>query len=192
MSEKIDRRIGSNGFLIVAAVIIFILAVAAGSYLLLRMERAPLPPGLTSLPQQRPDDSLMITLFMPADDALSAGPVAVKRQPDTQAQAREALIAALSDVRAAQSPVLKDLKLKELFLDAFGTAYIDLTLIPEGGIRASAADELLALCALVNVLTVNFEEIKQVRFLVDGKEAASLAGHMDLSGALRKRTDLVE
>jgi hypothetical protein len=37
----------------------------------------------------------------------------------------------------------------------------------------------------------NFDEIKQVRFLLNGKEAQTLAGHVDLSRTFTKRMDLV-
>ena len=53
-------------------------------------------------------------------------------------------------------------------------------------------EELLALYAMVNTLSQNFEEIRQVRFLVDGREAQTLAGHIELSRKFTKRMDLVK
>ncbi len=108
-----------------------------------------------------------MTLYYPLEGMLVAGTAPVKRQPDTQAQARETLVAVLQDRRAAQAPVLRDIKLRAFYLDAQGTAYIDLT-PGELSVRASAWDEQLAVYALVNTLMQNFEEIKQVAFLVDG------------------------
>jgi hypothetical protein len=139
----------------------------------------------------RSDEPLTVTLFVSSDGFLSTGSIAVKRQPDTQAQAREVLTTALADLRAAQSPVLRELKLRGLFIDG-GTAYVDLAPLPQTGIRSSALEELLAIYAIVNTLGQNFEEIMQVRFLVDGKEAQTLAGHIDLSRTFTKRNDLVK
>jgi hypothetical protein len=45
---------------------------------------------------------------------------------------------------------------------------------------------------MVNTLSQNFEEIRQVRFLVDGREVQTLAGHIELSRKFTKRMDLVK
>jgi hypothetical protein len=41
-------------------------------------------------------------------------------------------------------------------------------------------------------LVQNVPEVRQVRFLVDGREVQTLAGHIDLSRSFGKRTDLVK
>ncbi len=138
------------------------------------------------------NEPLTITVYYPVNGALLAGTASVKRQPDTQAQARETLAAVLSDQRAAQTAVFRDIKLKAFYLDGQGTAYIDLVRSRQQDISASAGEEFLALFAMVNTVMQNFEEIKQVRFLVDGREAQTLAGHMDLSRTFTKRMDLVK
>lgn len=197
MSEKIDRRIGNNGLWVMMAIVILVVAGAAGFSIWLNMAGRSASPALEQAeppPAQpvRSDEPLTVTLFVSGNGFLSTGSIAVKRQPDTQTQAREALTTALADLRAVQSPVLKELKLRGLFIDSGGTAYVDLAPLPQTGIRSSALEELLAIYAVVNTLGQNFEEIKQVRFLVDGKEAQTLAGHIDLSRTFTKRTDLVK
>jgi hypothetical protein len=138
------------------------------------------------------DEPLSITLYYPRDGALATGATVVKRQPDTQSLAREALAALFTDQRAAQEPVLRDIRLRELYLDGYGTAYIDLTQGARKDVLASAWEEQLAIYALTNTLLQNFEEIKQVMLLLDGREAQTLAGHMDLSRTFTKRMDLVK
>jgi glutamate-1-semialdehyde aminotransferase len=93
-----------------------------------------------------------------------------------------------------QSPVLRELRLRALYLDASWTATVDLAAASpnQNEIRASAEEELLAVYALVNTLTQNFPEVRQVRILMDGREAQTLAGHIDLTRAYVKRTDLVK
>jgi len=88
--------------------------------------------------------------------------------------------------------VLRDIRLRELYLDAFGTAYIDLSPGPQKDVRASAWEEQLAIYAMVNTLLQNFDGIKTVVLLIDGREAQTLAGHMDLSRTFTKRMDLVK
>jgi len=198
MSERIDRRIKDNRSLFWLLVVIFAVVAAAGAFAWLRLS-APNPqqnqtaqaPSSHTQPV-RADEPLIITLYYPADGALATGTAAVKRQPDPQAQAREALIAALADQRVLQAAVFRELKIRELFLDASGTAYVDLSSARQNGATASAWEELLAIYSMVNTLMQNFEEIKQVRFLLEGKEAQTLAGHIDLSRKFDKRMDLVK
>lgn len=197
MSERIDRRIDGNWSLIWLLVAIFAV-VGAGVFVWLRLN-APNPQrnqaaqARSSLTQPvRADEPLAITLYYPADGALATGTASIKRWPDPQVQAREALSAVFADQRVLQAAVFRDLKIRELFLDASGTAYVDLSPVQQNGIKASAWEELLAIYSMVNTLAQNFEEIKQVRFLLDGKEAQTLAGHMDLSRKFEKRMDLMK
>ena len=198
MSERIDRRIKDNRSLFWLLVVIFAVVAAAGAFAWLRLSASsPQQNQTAQAPSShtqpvRADEPLTITLYYPADGALATGTAAVKRQPDPQAQAREALIAALADQRVLQAAVFRGLKIRELFLDASGTAYVDISAAQQNGATASAWEELLAIYSMVNTLMQNFEEIKQVRFLLEGREAQTLAGHIDLSRKFDKRMDLVK
>ncbi len=197
MSERTDRSMQSNRMLF-GLVIILAAIVATGAGLLWwRMDltnTAPVPAEQDrQLAQQlMRDEPLSITLYYPHEGMLATGSTVVKRQPDMQAQARAALAALFEDQRAPLEPVLRDIRLRELYLDGSGTAYIDLALGPQKDVRASAWEEQLAIYALVNTLLQNFEEIKQVMLLLDGREAQTLAGHMDLSRTFTKRMDLAK
>ncbi len=198
MPERIDRRINSGGSLIWLLGAIFAAAAVAGVFVWLRLSapdpqqnQAALAPSLLAHPP-RPDESLAITLYYPENGLLATGTIPIKRQPDPQAQAREALGAVFADKRVLQAAVFADLKIRGVFLDASGTAYVDLSSARQNGAAASAWDELLTIYSLVNTLTKNFDEIKQVRFLFEGKETQTLAGHIDLARKFDKRMDLVK
>jgi hypothetical protein len=183
--------------MLISMVIIIAAIIASGGLLWLWMnstKTAPMPVEQDRQLAQRllRDEPLAITLYYPHEGMLTAVPATVKRQPDTQSLAREALAALFADARAPLEPVLRDIRLRELFLDGSGTAYIDLTTGPRKDVRASAWEEQLAIYALVNTLLQNFQEIKQVVLLLDGGEAQTLAGHMDLSRTFTKRMDLVK
>ena len=47
-----------------------------------------------------------------------------------------------------------------------------------------SAAELATVYGLVNTITVNFPAIKRVQFLLDGKKAETLTGHIDISAPL--------
>lgn len=198
MPERIDRRISQNQLLFRVVVIIFAVAAAAGIYIwsLMRSPGVPqnaLVPAHPALAKPAgTDERLMVTFFFPSDGMLASGSIAVRRQPDSQSQAREILTALFGDQRTAQTAILKDIKLRELYLDATGTAYVDLAPVPQKEIRASAWEELTAIYAIVNTLTQNIDEIKRIRVLLDGREVQTLAGHIDLSRSFGKRVDLVK
>jgi flagellar basal body-associated protein FliL len=200
MSERSDRSIPGRGPLVITIMAIALIVAGGGGYLWFRMAGAPQaePTGQqeeqTSAPATRPDDPFLATLFVPGDGDLGTVVVPVRRRPDVQLQAREAVAALLADDQGRQSSVLKELRLRAFYLDATGTATVDLSAASpnQKEIRASAEDELLAVYAMVNTLTQNFPEVRQVRFLMDGREAQTLAGHIDLSRAYVKRTDMVK
>lgn len=196
MSERTDRSIRDNRLLLGGIILFIAAASGAGAYLWSRMSGPdPQNPaeGRPALMQLiRLNEPLTVTFYYPFDNMLATGTAAVKRQPDTQSQAQEALGALFADQHASAAAALRDVKLKELYVDASGTAYVDLSPVQRKDVRASAAEELLAVYAVVNTLMQNFEEIRQVRLLLDGREAQTLAGHLDLSRAFTKRMDLVK
>ncbi len=178
---------------IVALVLVAVLVSAA--FLWWRMRAAPPAAGAAQQPAaaaSQLNEPLVITLSVPADGLLAAVQAPITRQPDTQSLAREALAALFADPAGSQAPVLKDLRLRGVYLDAAGTGYIDLAPVEQREVRASVWEELIALYAMVNTLSQNFEEIRQVRFLVDGREVQTLAGHIELSRKFTKRMDLVK
>jgi len=197
MSERTDRRLPASPWLIALVMAFTLGAAGVGLYWWLRAAPSDAPPvsgqALQNVSQAlHGEEPLIALLYFPVEGTLAVQKTPVKRQPDAQLQAREVVVAQFADPRAAQIPVLRDVKLRALYVDASGTAYIDLALSPQKELRASAGDELLVIYGLVNTLMQNIEEIKLVHFLLDGKEAQTLAGHMDLSRTFTKRMDLVK
>jgi hypothetical protein len=199
MPERIDRRIGNNPLLLGVVVALLAVVVGGGITLWLKMRSVPeaaltqTTEGQSTLVQfSHRDEPLMVTLCFPFDGMLSCGNAAVKRQPDAQSQVREVLAALFKDQRAAETAGLRDIRLKALYVDASGKAYIDLTSPQQKEIRASAWEENLVVYAMVNTVMQNFDEIKLVQFLREGKEMQTLAGHMDLLRSFTKRMDLVK
>ena len=126
MSERIDRRINGNRLLIRLLVAIFAVVAAAGVFVWLRLKaphsqqnQAVQAPSLLAQPIPLAEP-LAMTLYYPADGMLATATTSVKRQPDLQAQAREAMGAVFTDQRVLQAAVFRDLKIRELFLDASG------------------------------------------------------------------------
>lgn len=196
MSEKGDRRLPGSWNLPAAALVLALLGASGFVFWWKMAARGPSRPPEAqgqgpAAPAAFPDETAPTTVYLPSRGSQAAVSVPVKRRPDAQSQAREIVSTILSDEQQGRGAVLVNVRLRELYLDASGTAYLDLSVVPKEGIRASAWEELLAAYALVNSLMQNVEEVKRVRFLLDGKEAQTLAGHVDLSRSYTKRMDLV-
>lgn len=81
--------------------------------------------------------------------------------------------------------------LRQVFIDLPGTAFVDLSKTKEAT-GLGAVQERLGLWALVNTLCMNFQEINAVKILVNGGEAATLFGHVDLSRPLLPDDGLIK
>ncbi len=75
-------------------------------------------------------------------------------------------------------------RLRQIFILSDGTAVVDLYGDTVNSIEG-VFYELLAIHSVTRSLVLNFEEISQVRFLVEGKEQVTLAGHVSISHPFR-------
>lgn len=199
MSKRADRGASTVRFVLAFVIILSVIAVAA-FYIWSRIEffypgddsriEQTVPQQAGPI-QQRPDRPVGIRIYYPEADGLAAAQIGIEHRPDNQSLAKQAVATLLGTPQATVQPVLREIKLRAFYMDSSGTAYVDLMPAREGTLQASAWDEILAVYAVVNTLMDNFEEIKAVRFLLNGREAQTLAGHIDLSGYFEKRTDLV-
>lgn len=83
-------------------------------------------------------------------------------------------------------------QLQEIFVAQNGTAYVDLAPEFAWGIETGSSDAVVAVYSLVNTLAANFEEIHRVKLLIDGEEAESLGGHLDLSRPILPEMSMVD
>jgi spore germination protein GerM len=71
-------------------------------------------------------------------------------------------------------------KVREVFIDDQGTAYVDFSEALSQANRIGPWAEMLTLRSLVQTLAANIPEVKRVQILIEGREAETLAGHMDI------------
>jgi spore germination protein GerM len=129
------------------------------------------------------------TLFFISEDGMSLQPVqreVVFGELVTEQARRivEAQIAAAPAPLASAIP--EGTKLRALYVTERGDAFVDLTGEITAKHTGGALDELFTVYAIVNALTVNLPAITRVQIIVDGKEADTLAGHVDLRHPLTK------
>ena len=82
--------------------------------------------------------------------------------------------------------------MRQIFVAEDGTAFVDLSKEAVTNHRGGSLDELFAVYAIVNAVTVNLPAIKGVQILIDGQEVDTLAGHVDLRHPLTRNLRWVE
>ena len=129
------------------------------------------------------------TLFYVAENGVQLIPVdrEVGYADETSEQARLLIEALIKPVEAPMvSAIPEGVTLKTVLLSEKGDAFVDFS--PELSTKhvGGSLQELLTVYAIVDTLTVNLPAIGRVQILIDGKEADTLAGHIDLRRPLAK------
>ena len=70
-------------------------------------------------------------------------------------------------------------RVRQLYIDGEGTAYVDFTRELQANHPGGTAGELLTIYSIVDTLASNLEQVKRVQLLVEGAEITTLAGHID-------------
>jgi spore germination protein GerM len=150
---------------------------------------APVATESRPAPTAGPERKIKATLYFVSEDGLSL--VAAEREiPFAEpivVQARRIVEAQLGDAPppfAAAIP--QGTTLRTLFITERGDAFVDLSPQVTTNHPGGALDELFTVYAIVDALTVNLPAITRVQILVNGKEADTLAGHVDLRRPLQK------
>lgn len=135
------------------------------------------------------------TLYFISEDGLSL--VGIEREvPFGEAvvdQARRILEAEFgSPPSPLAAPVPGGTALRSIFMTERGDAFVDLNRDVTAKHTGGSLDELFTVYAIVDSLTVNLPAIARVQILIDGKEADTLAGHVDIRHPLQKNLKWVK
>jgi hypothetical protein len=139
----------------------------------------PVPPPASGTPEQ-------VTLCLAYDDpGLLLPQLARIPLPEGRQQRAEELLRALLNIyleKSSPHTLGTGSDIREVFLIDPGLAVVDLNTAFADGHRSDILVEELTVASLVQTLSMNVPGITRVKFLVDGKERDTLAGHADLSG----------
>lgn len=193
-------------FLIAAVAImaaaLFGWAVMSGLGRLLSTPATPAPEPAAEAPQLAPAPGppaagprIKATLFFASADGQRM--VGVEREvplaEGTVAQARalvEALLA--GDAPAPLSSTIPEgTSLRGIFVSSRNEVFIDLDATVRTKHPGGSMQELLTVYTLVNTIVVNLPSVSEVQILINGQEADTLAGHVDLRRPLRKNEGLI-
>jgi hypothetical protein len=150
---------------------------------------APAAAPATSSAAPAGERKIKATLYYVSEDGLAL--VGVEREvpfgEPVVEQARRLVEAQLAAPPAPMaSAIPAGTTLRALFLSERGDAFVDLS--PEVTTKhpGGALDEIFTVYAIVDALTVNLPAITRVQILINGKEADTLAGHVDIRHPLQK------
>ena len=108
------------------------------------------------------------------------------------AQGRQILAAQLEPAPEPHVSVIPmGTTLRAFYVTERGDAFVDLSREVSANHPGGSFTELMTVYALVNAVTANLPAIQRVQLLIDGKEADTLAGHVDLRRPLQRDESLV-
>jgi spore germination protein GerM len=107
-------------------------------------------------------------------------------------QGREILTAQLQGAPSPYVSVIPEgTMLRAFYVTDRGDAFVDLSLEASSRHPGGSSAELLTVYAIVNAVTANLPGVQRVQILIDGREADTLAGHVDLRRPLQQDLSLV-
>lgn len=174
--------------LIIAVAVMLTIALAAGVYVR-NMRRRVLSeaPVIDAHPVAPPvaGPTEQVALYVAYDDAgvLLQENASIPLPEDRQQRAEELLRALLNRYLGKSSPhaLAAGSEIRDVYLVDPGLAVIDLSADFASQHRSGVLVEELTIGSLVETLSANTPGITRVKFLVDGKERDTLAGHADLA-----------
>jgi len=128
------------------------------------------------------DPPIMVKIFFPAesgDTLLVAADQTIFKSAEVGNRVRQILqkIQEGPQVDTMLPPLPKDAKVQDIFISEQGTAFIDFSNTIATGHPGGVLNEMATIYSIVDSLTYNLPEIKQVKILVGGVEKETLAGH---------------
>jgi len=128
-----------------------------------------------------PGEEIRVWFASPQEDALVSEKrrVAPTGTPVERAKAslQELIAGPKTDALRAMSA---EVKIRDLFLDDQGTAYIDFSEVLSRTHPGGPWAEMLTIRSIMQTLAANVPEIKRVQILIEGHAVDTLAGHVDI------------
>ncbi len=79
------------------------------------------------------------------------------------------------------NPIPSNTVLREIRIDSDGVVWADFSSHLSQSHPGGSSAEIMTVYAIVNTILLNFNEVKKVRILIEGKSVDTLAGHINLS-----------
>lgn len=173
---------------LVLTICLFFLAFAMGLYVWQLRSRAQLDsttPALQAVTPPVTGSLRQVTLWVAHDDpgVLRVQGASVELSAERQRKAAEILLALIHLYASKDSPhrLHGRAEVRNVYFVDPGLVVIDMNSDFAEGQTSGILPEELTVISFVQTLATNMPEVSRVKFLVNGKEAETLAGHFDLS-----------
>lgn len=133
--------------------------------------------------------NVQLHFYRPTAAGLETGQVVVEERSvfktdDVALKARQIVGEVMKGAQKTELKLFPEkAKLKQVYLFKDGTAIVDLSRETTDQLVGGVTSELCALYSITRSLTANIDSIKRVKFLVDGEQRSSLAGHVSIGEA---------
>ncbi|MFP4531741.1 MAG: GerMN domain-containing protein [Desulfobacterales bacterium] len=105
----------------------------------------------------------------------------IRNNTDPQAYCRRIVQALINGPGAELARTIpSDTRLRAVYITSDHTAYVDLSAAAANSHSGGVRTELMTVYSIVNTLILNVSAVDRVKLLIDGQEADTLAGHIDI------------
>lgn len=168
--------------------------IAPNATSMLRSEQAARTKLNEEALQSEGGQTQIITLYFPsyANGNLISETRSLKLSSDNIKAIRQVLLALIEGSHQGNGSALSpSTTIRAVFLTSNGTAIIDLSQEALTDFQPGIESESLAIYSIVDSLCANVPAVKEVRFLVQGQEAQTLDGNIDLTGSFAPEPSLI-
>jgi len=152
--------------------------------------------GLGLINPAAAEQTRTVVLYFPGEDGqfLKSEEREIEQTAPLSDQAGKIMLALLRgpDSRGALSLFGTQAKLRQVFIDSSGLAFVDLDKSTVERRKVGLTGERLSLWAIVNSICLNIQEIRAVKILIGGAEVPTFMGHVDITRPLYPDASLIK
>ncbi len=136
-------------------------------------------------------EGIEYSFFYPSEDGdyLVGVKKKIIKEDDLRKQIKELILELFKGpeegVENVYNPFSKKLKLNEFYLIDNSIVVVDLNDNIYENLLGGSSDEILTIYSIVDTISYNFPFVKATQIIINGREAETLAGHIDISRPLR-------
>jgi spore germination protein GerM len=193
MKQKRKKKSQKKGWVGKAIVILFLIGIIATISFLFRQEIVnslrPLLEGWNILEKRKE----IVLYFSDLEGEYLIGEKRhILKRDEVKEEAKEAIIELIKGPKGKFTPTLPSrTKCLNLKLDEKGVAIVDFNRALSKDHPGGSSAEIMTTYSIVNSLTLNFPQIKQVQIFVEGKPIETIAGHLSLKQPIPSNPDLI-
>ena len=117
----------------------------------------------------------------------------ISKKKEVKEEAKEAIIELIRGPKGKLIPTLPPrTKLLSLQISDAGLAKVNFSPALSKDHPGGSTGEMMTVYSIVNSLTLNFQEIKRVQILIDGKPIDTIVGHLSLGEPISSKRDLIK